>query len=53
MHKNIRKAKPEDFKQVAPLIVQAMEDLACAFANTNTIEHSYPLFEHFYLLLKF
>lgn len=48
MDKNIRKAKPEDFKQVAPLIVQAMEDLACAFSNANTIENSYPLFEHFF-----
>ncbi len=48
MDKNIRQAKPNDFKQVAPLIVQAMEDLACTFANTNTIENSFPLFEHFF-----
>lgn len=45
---NIRKAKPEDFNQVAPLIVRAMEELACAFANTNKIEDSFPLFEHFF-----
>lgn len=48
MDKNIHKAKPEDFKQVVPLIVQAMEDLACVFANTNSIENSYPLFDHFF-----
>lgn len=46
--KNIRQACPEDFKQVAPLIVQAMEDLACTFANTDRIENSFPLFEHFF-----
>ena len=48
MHKNIRNAKPEDFKQVVPLIVQAMEDLACAFANTTAIKNTFPLFEHFF-----
>lgn len=46
--KNIRTARPEDFKQVAPLIVQAMEDLACTFANTDKIENSYSLFEYFF-----
>ncbi|QQX77484.1 MULTISPECIES: GNAT family N-acetyltransferase [Aequorivita] len=45
---NIRPALPEDFKKVAPLIVQAMEDLACTFANTDTPEKAYPLFEHFF-----
>ena len=45
---NIRPARPEDFRQVAPLIVQAMEDLACTFTNTNAPEKSYPLFEHFF-----
>lgn len=45
---NIRPALPEDFKNVAPLIVQAMEDLACTFANTDTPEKAYPLFEHFF-----
>ncbi len=48
MDKNIRQAQPEDFKQVAPLIVQAMEDLACSFANTNSLEETYPLFEYFF-----
>ncbi len=46
--KNIRPAHPEDFKQVAPLIVQAMEDLACIFANTNDPQKAIPLFEHFF-----
>lgn len=45
---NIRPARPEDYKQVARLIVQAMEDLACTFANTNLPENSYPLFELFF-----
>lgn len=45
---NIRPALPDDFKKVAPLIVQAMEDLACTFANTDTPEKAYPLFEHFF-----
>lgn len=47
-NKNIRAARPEDFKKVAPLIVQAMEDLACTFADTEKIEDSYPLFEYFF-----
>jgi len=45
---NIRAARPDDFKQVAPLIVQAMEDLACTFANTNDPQKALPLFEHFF-----
>ncbi|MCG2417569.1 GNAT family N-acetyltransferase [Aequorivita sp. F47161] len=45
---NIRPARPEDYKQVAPLIVQAMEDLACTFASTDTPEKALPLFEHFF-----
>lgn len=47
---SIRQAKPEDFSQVAPLIVQAMEDLACTFVNTTEIEKTYPLFEYFFRL---
>jgi ribosomal protein S18 acetylase RimI-like enzyme len=47
-YKNIRPANPEDYKQVAPLIVQAMEDLACTFANTENPEKSIPLFEYFF-----
>ena len=47
-NKNIRAARPKDFKRVAPLIVQAMKDLACTFANTDKVENSLPLFEHFF-----
>lgn len=46
----IRRAKVEDYKQVAPLIVQAMEDLACTFANTDDPAKSLPLFEYFFRL---
>ncbi len=46
--KNIRPARPEDFKQVAPLIVQAMEVLACTFTNTKEPQKTIPLFEHFF-----
>ncbi len=46
--RNIRHARPEDFKKVAPLIVQAMEDLACTFANTKDPQKALPLFEHFF-----
>lgn len=45
---NIRPAYPNDYKQVAQLIVQAMEDLACTFANTNDPKKTLPLFEHFF-----
>jgi ribosomal protein S18 acetylase RimI-like enzyme len=45
---NIRPARPEDYKQVAPLIVQAMEYLACTFTNTTNPQKAYPLFEHFF-----
>lgn len=44
----IRPARPEDFKQVAPLIIQAMEDLACTFANTEDSKMAIPLFEYFF-----
>ncbi|MDN3722954.1 GNAT family N-acetyltransferase [Aequorivita sp. SDUM287046] len=46
--KNIRPARPEDYNQVAPLIIQAMEDLACTFANTKNSQEAIPLFEHFF-----
>ncbi len=46
----IRQAKQEDYSQVAPLIVQAMEDLACAFVNSKNVKNAYPLFEHFFQL---
>ncbi|QAA82465.1 GNAT family N-acetyltransferase [Aequorivita sp. H23M31] len=45
---HIRKAEPTDYKSVAPLIVQAMEDLACTFANTKNPLETYPLFENFF-----
>lgn len=45
---NIRQARIEDYKQVAPLIVHAMEDLACTFVNTNDPRKTYPLFEYFF-----
>ena len=45
---NIRPARPEDFEQVAPLIIQAMEDLACTFANTADPQMAIPLFEYFF-----
>jgi ribosomal protein S18 acetylase RimI-like enzyme len=48
MNPNIRPALPEDYKQVAPLIVQAMEDLACTFANTEDPQIAIPLFEYFF-----
>lgn len=44
----IRRAFPNDYGQVAPLIVQAMEDLACTFANTTDPVKTYPLFEYFF-----
>lgn len=44
----IRQAAPTDYRQVAPLIVQAMEDLACTFANTKDPKKTYPLFEYFF-----
>ena len=48
MDTHIRKGKPEDYKAVAPLIVQAMEDLACTFANTDDPALALPLFEYFF-----
>lgn len=45
---HIRQASPKDYPFVAPLIVQAMEDLACTFVNTNNTEKTYPLFEYFF-----
>lgn len=45
---NIRPARPEDFEQVAPLIIQAMEDLACTFTNTEGPQMAIPLFEYFF-----
>lgn len=49
---NIRSAQPEDYNQVAPLIVQAMKDLACIFANTTNPMRAIPLFEYFFQQTK-
>lgn len=48
LNPEIRQAYPNDYGQVAPLIVQAMEDLACTFVNTKNVQETYPLFEHFF-----
>lgn len=45
MQENIRQAKAEDAHLVAPLIVQAMGELACDFTGKDAIEHAIPLFE--------
>lgn len=45
---HIRHAQLGDYKEVAQLIVQAMEDLVCAFANTKDPKKTLPLFEHFF-----
>lgn len=45
---NIRPGAPSDFKQVAPLIIQAMEDLACTFVNSKNPKAALPLFEYFF-----
>ena len=47
---SIRSAKKSDFKQVSPLIIQAMEDLAMKFTQSSTIEKAISLFEHFFQL---
>lgn len=49
---HIRKALPTDYPFVAPLIVQAMEDLACTFANTKDPKKTLPLFEYFFQRLE-
>ncbi len=48
MEATIRPGRPQDYKEVAPLIVQAMEDLACTFANTKDPDLALPLFEYFF-----
>lgn len=45
MQQNIRQAKAEDAQLVAPLIVQAMGELACDFTGKESIEQAIPLFE--------
>lgn len=44
----IRKAEPEDAKTVAPLIIQAMGDLAYKFSNSKDYNITLSLFEHFF-----
>ncbi len=50
--KQIRPGIPSDYELVAPLIVQAMKDLACTFANTKDPQLALPLFEYFFRLPK-
>lgn len=45
MQQNIRQAKAEDAQLVAPLIVQAMGELACDFTGKESVEQAIPLFE--------
>jgi len=44
----IRNAKPDDAKAVAPLIIQAMGELANKFSNTTDEEKTLALFEYFF-----
>lgn len=44
----IRKAKPGDAKAVAPLIIQAMGELANKFSNTTDATKTVDLFEYFF-----
>ncbi|UNY97864.1 GNAT family N-acetyltransferase [Zhouia spongiae] len=45
---SIRPAKPEDYNQVAPLIIQAMEDVACKLIQAENPYDALPLFEKFF-----
>lgn len=44
----IRPAQKEDSEFVAPLIVQAMNDLAMKFTKSSDLEKSIPVFEYFF-----
>jgi|SRR5690606_31752723 len=44
----IRDAQAQDFKAAAPLIVQAMEDLARFFTQSDDLVQAITLFEHFF-----
>ena len=48
MFVNIRHAVAADSEAVAVLMVQAMEDLACKFVNSNDPAAALPLFGHFF-----
>lgn len=52
MQENIRQAKTEDAHLVAPLIVQAMGDLAGDFVGSEQIEEAIPLFEKLFALTE-
>ena len=45
---HIREAQRSDFKSAAPLIIQAMEDLARFFIQSDDLAQAIPLFEHFF-----
>lgn len=45
---SIRPAKISDYKSVAPLIVQAMNDLAMKFTQSSDLEKAIPVFEYFF-----
>jgi len=47
-NENIRQAKASDFKQVAPLVVQAMDDLTYKFTKSNDSNLGIQLFEYFF-----
>src|SRR5690606_30188294 len=44
----IRTALPSDYQSVAPLIIQAMEDLAMKFTKSTDLEKAIPVFEYFF-----
>lgn len=44
----IRKATPADYKTVAFLMLQAMQDMGCIFTNTTDYRNAIPLFELFF-----
>lgn len=41
-------AQKSDYLQVAPLIVQAMEDLAMKFTQSSDLQKALPVFEYFF-----
>lgn len=44
----IRSAQKEDYKSVALLIIQAMDDLAMKFTKSSDTEEAIPVFEYFF-----
>lgn len=44
----IRPAQKSDYLQVAPLIVQAMENLALKFTKSSDVEKAIPVFDYFF-----